>query len=243
VRGDLGESISRNEPARDAVAEALGNTLKLALAGFVIALVVGIGAGMAMGWWAGRRRGRALNLLMVSGASVPQFWFGLILLYFFAIKWQIFPTGGMGPTRGDAGLAVQLKYLTLPAITVAVLPAAIISRLTRTLILEIRSQDFVTTLRTRGYSTLRIWRHVLRNAAAGIVNIIGLQAGYILLGTLFTEIVFSWPGLGTLVMNSIAARDYPVIQAIVLISGFIFATITVLADIGMRALDPRVEAT
>jgi peptide/nickel transport system permease protein len=242
VRGDFGESVARYEPARAVVARALGKTSELAVAAILISVLAGVTLGIAMGWWADRLIGRILSVLVISLASIPQFLLGLLLLYFLAVKAPIFPTGGAGPLAGGDGFGTDLRYLALPAITVAILPMAIIARMTRTLFLELKQRDFVLTLQTRGYSALRIWRHLLRNAAPGVVNISGLQAGYLFLGTLFAEVVFSWPGVGTVIVAAVASRDYPVIQAIVLFSGAIFACITLLVDLAMRALDPRVGA-
>ena len=241
ARGDFGTSFQRYEPARVVMFTALKNTLQLAFAALLIAVTGGILAGIAMGWWADRASGRVLNTFVVAIASVPQFWLGLIFLYIFAVKLRWLPTGGITPLVGSVDFGTRVQYLLLPALTVAMLPLAVIARLTRGLFLEVRRQDFVVTLVTRGYSTPRILRHLLRNSAAGVVNIVGLQTGYIVLGTLFAEVVFSWPGIGTAIVNAIESRDYPVIQAIVLVTGVMFASITVLVDIVMRVLDPRTE--
>jgi peptide/nickel transport system permease protein len=241
AQGDFGQSFQRSDPAREVMLTALRNTLQLALAALIIALTFGILGGIAMGWWADQTSGRTLNVFVVALASVPQFWLGLILLYVFAVKLRWLPTGGITPVTGSSDFGTRIEHLVLPAITVSLLPLAVIARLTRALVLEMRRQDFVVTLVTRGYTTRRILRHVLRNSAAGVVNIAGLQMGYIVLGTLFAEVVFSWPGIGTAIVNAIESRDYPVIQAIVLATGVMFACITVVVDLLMRALDPRME--
>jgi peptide/nickel transport system permease protein len=241
ARGDFGTSIELHVPASEVLVRSLKNTAQLALAALLIAVVFGVGFGIGSAWWSDRFAGGALNTIVIAASSVPQFWFGLLLLYIFSVKLHWLPSGGMEPLFGDNGPTTRMKYMLLPAITVAVLPMALIARLTRALFLELRQQEFVVTLRTRGYSTARIWRHMLRNAAPGVVNIAGLQAGYVFLGTLFAEIVFSWPGVGRAVADAIDARDYPVIEAIVLVTGGIFAVITILVDVLIRALDPRVD--
>jgi peptide/nickel transport system permease protein len=241
LHGDLGTSISRGEAARTVTMRALQNTAQLALVAILLALIVGVPLGLVMSWWPGRG-GSALNFLTVAAMSIPSFWLGLILLYVFSIRFQLLPSGGMLPYTGEDGLLIRARHTILPAAAVAVLPTALIARLTRTLILELRRQDFVVTLHTRRYSTPRIWRHLLRNASPGIVNIAGLQAGYVILGTLFVEIVFTWPGIGTESVQAIQSRDYPVIQAIVLMTGLVFALITLLTDFLIRLLDPRVAA-
>jgi peptide/nickel transport system permease protein len=239
--GDFGESIELHTAASTVLVRALKNTAQLAVAALIIAVLVGVAFGMGSAWWSDRFAGRLLNATVIGASSVPQFWFGLLLLYIFSVKLHVLPSGGMEPLFGETDATTRLRYMLLPAITVAVLPMALIARLTRALFLELRQQEFVVTLRTRGYSTGRIWRHMLRNAAPGVVNIAGLQAGYVFMGTLFAEIVFSWPGIGRAVADAIDARDYPVIQAIVLVTGGIFAVITILVDVAIRALDPRAD--
>lgn len=241
LQGDFGTSISTGQPVADIMRDAIAKTAELALAAFLIAVVFGITLGLLMAVFTGRPA-RALNLFAVSGMSVPSFWLGLLLLYVFALELRLFPTGGVGPQGSAGDLVEHLRYLALPAVAVAVLPTAFIARLTRTLILELLHQDFVLTLRTRGYSNWRVWRHVLRNAAPGVVNIVGLQAGDLILGALFVEIVFTWPGIGTTMLRAIDTRDYPVIQGLVLATGAAFAVVTIATDAAMRALDPRVES-
>lgn len=242
VSGDFGRSIQQGRSAADVALTALGNTAQLAAVALVLAVAGGVGAGALMAWWSGSWRGRLVNWLVVGGASMPQFWLGLVLLWIFSLELGLLPASGMSPIAGDGGPVERLQYIVLPAITVAMLPMALIGRLSRTLFLETMGQEFVVVLRARRYSGTRILRHVTRNAAAGVVNITGLQAGYLLLGTLFAEVVFNWPGLGMQIVTSIESRDYPVIQAIVLFSGIVFASITVLSDVLMRLLDPRLEA-
>jgi peptide/nickel transport system permease protein len=242
VRGDFGQSIaSGGFTARYVFWQAMRNTLELVAAGGVLALIFGITMGMATAWWSNTRFDRAARLLIAALVSMPAFWVGLVLIYIFGVKLHLLPTGGTGPVIGGGGVGTTLRYLVLPAVTVAILPGAFIARLTRALFLEVLNQEFVLALRTRGYSVVRIWRHLLRNAAAGVVNIAGLQMGYLLLGTLFVEVVFAWPGIGSLLERSISFRDYPVIEVTILGTGVLFAFITMLVDVMMRFLDPRVE--
>jgi peptide/nickel transport system permease protein len=242
TQGDLGESIATGQSARSVTLTALRNTAQLAAVGALFAIVFGVVVGLATSWWANSFFDRGMRVFVVAGASMPTFWVGLVLVYLVAIKARWLPTGGQGPITGEGGFLTWLEYITLPALTVAILPAAVIARLSRALFLEVRQQEFVVALRTRGYSTLRIWRHVLRNAAPGVVNIAGLQAGYLILGTLFVEVVFVWPGIGEQLTRSISQRDYPVIQAIILATGVCFTLITLATDLLLRSLDPRVEA-
>ncbi len=241
-RGDFGTSIATGQPARDVMLTALGHTAELALVAAVFATTIGVGTGLVTAWWANSYFDRGARTLVVAAASMPTFWIGLVLVYLIAIKLHLLPSGGIGPVTGEHDLETRARYILLPAITAAILPAAIIARLTRTLFLEVRQQEFVLALRTRGYSTLRIWKHILRNAAPGVVNICGLQAGHLILGTLFVEVVFVWPGIGQQINQSISVRDYPVIEAIILATGVCFALITLFTDLALRALDPRIES-
>lgn len=242
LQGEFGQSIaSTGYSAWEVMSTGLVNTLQLVLGGAIIAVVIGVGLGIATAWWANSPFDRIAKVVIVAFVSMPGFWIGLVFVYFFALKLRWLPTSGMGPIEGGGDFGQTLRYMVLPAITVAILPAALISRLTRALFLEVTRQEFVLALRTRGYSTLRIWRHVLRNAAPGVLNITGLQLGYLVLGTLFVEVVFAWPGIGVVLQRSISFRDYPVIQLTILATGVLFSLITLTVDLLMRALDPRAE--
>jgi peptide/nickel transport system permease protein len=242
VQGDFGTSIATRRSAADMTFHALGNTAILAGSALLISVLVGIPAGLVTAV----RRGagsKLLTILIVAGTSLPSFWLALLLLQFFALDHTWFPTGNMTPATGPDDLGTRLHHLVLPALAVAALPTSFIARLTRTLIVELLNQDFVLTLETRGFSRPRIWRHILRNAAPGTVNIVGLMAGDLVLGAVFVELVFTWPGIGTAILDAVHARDYPVIQAVVLVTGGIFAVITIFTDAIMRALDPRVDVS
>ena len=243
--GDLGVSISRGEPASTVALRALSYTGSLAAVALAFAVVGGLLLGAVVASLAtakgpgARRIGETLNTLAISMASLPTFWFGLLMLYLFAVQLRMFPVGGAGPIFGPDSLAARAPYIVLPAIVAGIHPMAVLSRYTRVLVLEVVQQDFVLTLRARGYPFVRVLSHVLRNVLPGLVNVVGLQAGNLVLGTLFAEQVFSWPGIGVAITDAIAARDYPVIQAIVLFTGLLFTAITVLVDVVMQILDPR----
>lgn len=243
LHGDFGNSIATGRPAGSVMATALGHTVKLAMAAMIIAVLAGMAAGMLSARYHRRKLGTVVDVVSITGLSIPNFWLGLLLLYVFSLQLGWFPVGGLGPIQSHIGFLDNLNYVVLPAIAVAALPASFIARLTRTLVLEVQNQDFVLTLRTRGYSNARIWRHILRNGAPGIINVVGLQAGDLILGAVFVEVIFNWPGIGTALLTAINSRDYPVIQAVILVVGGLFAVLTLLTDTAIRAVDPRTQAT
>ncbi len=248
LRGDFGTSIKRHEPAATVVIRALGNTTILAGFALVLSLVGGLLLGAGAAHFAGRmtRQGRAvgslLNGLSIAMASIPSFWFGLVLIYLFVVQLRALPVGGAGPFIGDASPFELARYLVLPVMATALHPMAITARYSRTLLLEIAQQDFVLMLRSRGYGQMRILRHQMRNVLPGMVSLVGLQAGSLLGGALFAEQVFSRPGLGTAITEAIAGRDYPVIQVAILVTGLLFAVVTILVDVLIHILDRRVSA-
>jgi len=171
---------------------------------------------------------------------VPVYWAALVVVSIFALDLGWFPTSGMYDVRNPGGLGDLLLHLVLPAATAAVVPMAVIARLTRSVMVEALQQDHVRMLRANGVPERRIvWRHTLRNAMPPIVNIIGLQVGYLLGGVIFIEVVFSWPGLGGQLYTSITANDMPIIQAGVLFIALVFVVVNLVADIVVAMLDPR----
>jgi peptide/nickel transport system permease protein len=248
LQGDFGMSISRREPAGAVLLRALANTLVLAGFALLFSLVVGVLTGALLAnlavrtSTAARRLEEALNTVVIAFASIPSFWFGLVLLFVFVVKLRILPVGGVGPVVGDDSALERARYLVLPVIATGVHATAVMARYTRTFLLEIARQDWVLMLRARGYGQSRIMRHQLRNVIPSIVNIAGLQAGSFVSGALFAEQVFSRPGIGTAITDAIASRDYPLIQVTILATGFMFAVITIGVDLLMQVLDRRLSA-
>lgn len=173
---------------------------------------------------------------------MPVYWFGLLLIGGFAITLGWLPTSGMYNPRFPGGAGDLLAHLILPAIAAALVPLAVIARMTRSVMVDILAQDYIRTLRASGLSTTSVlWRHGLRNALPPIVNIIGLQVGYLLGGVVFVEVVFGWPGLGQQLYTSITQRDIPVVQAGVLFIALAFVIINLVADMAVGLLDPRIR--
>lgn len=232
LRGDLGRSFRTREPVTREIASRFYPTLQLALAGMALAAIIGLMAGMV----AGRFHGTAIdNVVMVAamiGVSIPGFWFGLVLIFVFAVQLGWFPVAG----------AATLKHLVLPSITLGVSAAAILARMTRSSMLEVMRKDYVRTARAKGQSErVVLYRHVLRNALIPVVTIMGLQFGGLLAGTIIIEQVFAWPGLGTLAINALQARDFPMVQGIVLYMALAYVLVNLAVDLMYTTLDPRIQ--
>lgn len=243
LQGDLGRSIILQVPVLDVVVPKFLNTLILAGASLVIAIVIGIPVGIVSAVRQYSLVDRVGTAGAVVGAATPTFWLALILMYVFALKLRWFPTSGMYDLRGDGGLLDLLHHLVLPAIATAAIPLAVITRLARSSMLEVIRADYVTALRAKGMSErVVIWVHALRNALPPIISITGLQAGFLLGGTLFTEVIFTWPGIGLQLYDAILGRDVPLVQgAMLFIAGF-FVLLNLIADIIVAYLNPKLRA-
>jgi ABC-type dipeptide/oligopeptide/nickel transport system permease component len=230
VQGDLGRSILSNKPVIDEVASVWLNTMQLTVAAMILAVIAGITTGVLSAVRPGGAIDAVMRLLALVGLSMPVFWLGLVLLYIFAYYFRLFPVGGVGTWRN----------LVLPAITLAAPSTAIVSRMTRSTMLEIMREDYVRTAWAKGLqSRLVIVRHVLRNALIPIVTVVGLQFGQLMGGSVLTETVFSWPGLGRLIVLAIFARDYILLQGSVLVFALSFVIINLIVDFSYAYIDPR----
>ncbi|TCB95481.1 ABC transporter permease [Micromonospora zingiberis] len=228
---DLGQSVSYRQPVTDLVVPAMLNTAQLALTGFVIALVVGIALGAVAGMRAGSRYDQAVRALSVLGQSVPPFWLGMLLVLLFSI------TLGWLPAFGSEGFT----SLILPACALAAFPLASIARLTRSSVLEIVGRDQTLFERAKGVSPAVLVAHILRNASLPVVTLAGIQLGAMFSGTIVVENLFAWPGVGQLAIQAIQARDYALIQGIVVINTLVFVALLFLVDLSYGWLDPRVR--
>ncbi|WP_299560659.1 ABC transporter permease [uncultured Mycolicibacterium sp.] len=240
LRGDLGRSLTVNAPVTDIMLPRFANTLILTGAALLLCLVVAIPLGVVAAYRQYSLFDRFAMFASMAGASVPVYWFGLLLIGVFAVGLRWLPTSGMYNPRFPGGVADLLAHLVLPAIAAALVPLAVIARMTRGVMIEVLQQDYIRTLRASGLSTANVlWRHALRNALPPIVNIVGLQVGYLLGGVVFVEVVFGWPGLGQQLYISISQRDIPVVQAGVLFIALAFVLINLFADTAVGLLDPR----
>lgn len=258
VRGDLGNSLRHNVPVTEELARTLPATVELTLAAFLIAFPVGI----VLGGYAAIKKGKFADLVAtgasLAGISIPIFWLGLLLILIFSAGLEWLPFGGRSaglvPSKtglmlidsilaGPRGSFVDaLRHLVLPALTLSTVPMAIIARMSRSCALQVLDTDYVRTARSKGLpERLVLWRHVLPNALLPVITVAGLQFGYLLGGAVLTEHVFSWPGVGSLLLRAISERDYPVIQSTVMLAAIAFALVNLAVDLSYAALDPRVS--
>ena len=232
VRGDLGTSIRSRRPVITEIRENLGSTAQLAAAAMVVAVALGIPLGLLAAlsrnsWLDVASMGAALL-----GVSMPSFWLGLLLIFVFSLHLAWFPATGGG----------DLQHLILPAITLGMIAAAIIARLTRSSMLEVLGQDYVRTARAKGLGGFAVVvRHALKNALIPIITIFGLQFGNLLAGAVIVETVFSRPGLGRLIVGGILNKDFPLVQGVVLFVATIYVVINVLVDVAYAYADPRIR--
>ena len=240
--GDFGTSIATQIPVLDLVLPRFFNTLILTAASLLLALGLGYGVGFFAALKANSLFDRVATSVTLMAGSAPPFWLGLMLVLVFSINLGWFPVSGMEDFAGDGGRFDLLRHLVLPAITTALGPAAIIARIVRSCILEALGKAHVRVARAKGlrWSAL-MQRHVILNALPPIITITGLQLGYLLGGALLTEVVFAWPGLGSLLYDSITARDLPVLQAATLVIALAFVLANIAVDAINAMLDPRLR--
>ncbi len=232
AQGDLGRSTRTNRLVINDIRERFPNTLELAFAAIVVAFAIGIPAGVISALKRNTWADAAVTFFALLGVSMPVFWFGLLAILYFSVQLGWFPVSG----RGTFG------HLILPAITLGVSSTAIIARMTRSAMLEVLDQDFVRTARAKGLQgRLIVVKHALRNALIPVVTIGGLEFGNLMAGAVLTETVFNWPGIGRLLVDSILARDYPVVQASVLVIALTFIVVNLLVDLVYGAIDPRIR--
>lgn len=240
LTGDLGVSFRNGDPVTVTLLERLPATLSLGLAGIVIALAIALPAGTYSALREGRISDAIVRVTSQFGVSVPDFWMGILLIALFATTLGWLPTSGYRPLFGDPG--GWLRHIILPGLTVGVVAAAIMTRYVRAAVLEVAAMGYVRTARSKGLSPRVVtFRHTVRNALVPILTITGIQLATLLGGVIVVEVVFAWPGLGRLVYNAVAARDYPVIQGAVLLIAALFLAINLLVDVLYAVVDPRIR--
>ena len=242
ARGDLGRSIWMKRPVLDEVLNRYKATLVLTASGLLLSTVGGIILGVASAVRPHSFLDRMSAVTSLFGASMPVFWLGIVLMVVFSLWLGWLPASGMWAPYGEGGLRDLLAHLVLPAVTLAAASLTIIARLTRSTMLEILSQDYIRTARAKGLVEQRVvFRHGLKNALVPIVTVVGVQAGYLLGGAVLTETVFAWPGVGTLVVQGILARDVPLVQGCVLVVALTFVLVNLAVDVLYAYLDPRIR--
>lgn len=238
LHGDLGESYKNQLDVWDQVIDKFPNTAILAVAGIIVALLIGIPVGII----SAKKQYSALDncsmVLSLIGVSMPNFWLGLLLSLLFALKLGWLPSQGMG--TGFVGL---LRSIILPAITLGTGSAATVVRMTRSSMLEVIRQDYISTARAKGISEKQVTRrHMLKNAMIPIVTAVGLQFGSLLGGAMLTETVFSWPGLGRLMVDSIGSKDIPMVLGATVFLAVMFSIVNLIVDLVYAFIDPRIKS-
>ena len=260
VVGDFGRSIKFGEPVVKLILERLPATIELATTSLLVAILIAIPIGVYSAMKRDTLMDHAGTGLALIGVSLPNFWLGIMLIYFLGGQWNLLPVAGrveygidITPitrlylldsllTGNLEGFWSTIKHLLMPAVTLGTALAAIVTRITRSSVLEVMRQEYVMTARAKGLSEhVVIWRHILRNALITVITILGLQLGALLNGSVITETVFSYPGIGDLLIQSISVRDYRLTQVLILFFGAIYFIVNMLVDILYTLVDPRIK--
>jgi len=232
VRGDLGESISREATVNELIARELPYTIRLGLLATLFSILVGVGLGIVSGLHAGTMIDTVTMVLATFGVSMPNFWFGLMAILVFSVRLKLLPTSGHGGP----------EHLVLPAVTLGLSSAAVLARMTRSSLLEVLGEDYIRTARAKGLrERLVVWRHALRNALIPVVTIIGIRFGAMLGGAVITEAVFARRGIGSLMLTALTGKDFPLAQGLVLLAATAYLTANLGVDLLYGVLDPRVR--
>ncbi len=242
LQGDLGHSIVNGTPVLDTIVQKMGVTIFLALGSVLVSAIIAIIGGTI----AAARKGSWIDLGILSaalvGVSVPSFWLAILLMLCFAVQWHIFPS--IGYTPPGENFADFLHHLVLPVVTLGAIMAGALSRLTRSEMIDQLNEDYILTARAKGVPERKIiYKHALRNALIPVITFAGMELGTVLGGAIIVERIFSLPGLGQLVVESIFLRDYPVVQGTILFLSIVFVLINLLVDISYTLLDPQIRMT
>jgi peptide/nickel transport system permease protein len=241
LTGELGDSIAQQRSVLAVVGVAFQNTLMLTTFAALLAVGGGVLLGMVTAFSRGRVARALSSALSLVAVSTPQYSLGIILIVVVAVGTGLLPVGGMQDATGVATWGSLLQHLVLPGVTAAAIPLGIVARMFSASLVDEAAQPYVESLRARGLPERRVRAQVLRGSLASLLTIAGLQIGYLLGGVVFVEVIFSWPGLGQAIYQSISRRDYPVIQAGVLVAALAFVLLNLVVDVLRAALDPRVR--
>ena len=243
IQGDFGTSIATSRPVSQEIYKAVGNTLMLAMAATLIGFTLGCFFGFVAGYFRDTWIDRVAVTVSILGVSVPHYWLGMVLVICFSVLLPWLPPTGAGPGSSADWIWnwEHVQYLILPACTMSVIPMGIVTRTVRALVGDILSQEFVDALRAKGLTDWGVFCHVVKNAAPTALTVIGLQLGYLLGGSILVEMVFNWPGLGRLLVDAVEMRDYPVIQAEVLLFSLEFILINLIVDILYAVINPTIR--
>ena len=241
VQGDLGTSIATGRPVASELGRAISNTLILAMFGSLIGFSLGVAFGTVAGYRQGTWIDKTVTSIAVAGVSVPHYWLGMVLVIIFSVYFNALPAMGSGPSGEWRWDLEHMKHVVLPAITISVIPTAIVTRTVRALVADILGREFVTALRAKGLTDRGVFQHVVKNAAPTSLAVMGVQLGYLMGGSILVETVFSWPGSGFLLNTAIFQRDIPLLQGTILALALFFVTLNLIVDLVQTALDPRIR--
>ncbi|KQL53831.1 peptide ABC transporter permease [Heyndrickxia shackletonii] len=260
LSGNLGTSLKTQTPINQEIWPYLCATIELSVVALIIAIIVGVNAGIISAWFQNSWFDYIAMLLALVGVSMPIFWLGLMEQYTFSIHFNLLPTTGRDDIRDPVQaitnlylidtllegrfdqFIVVIKHLILPSVALATIPMAIIARMTRSSMLEVMRSDYIRTARAKGLRMFWVvYKHSLKNAFIPVLTVIGLQTGLLLGGAILTETIFGWPGIGGYIYDAIQSRDYPVIQSGILVVALIFVFINLIVDLLYAAIDPRIK--
>ncbi|MEO6042428.1 MAG: nickel ABC transporter permease [Tepidiformaceae bacterium] len=240
VRGDLGVSAVTNQKVSEALSDRFPVTLHLALASLLVAVIIAVPAGITSAYRRNTPLDRVLTILALTGVAMPSFWLGILLILLFAVQFQWLPPSGFVSITTDP--LECLRHLVLPAIALGTVQSAVIMRQVRSSLLEVLREDYVRTARAKGLNERKvIVGHALRNAMLPVVTVVGIQVSALLGGSVVVETVFAMPGLGRYAVDAIFIRDYPVVQAVVLVTALIVVLSSLMTDLSYALLDPRIR--
>lgn len=232
LTGDLGISYATRRPVVDEIRHRIPFTVQLAVPAALLALLIAIPSGVISALYRNRLPDHAVRVVSLAGASLPSFWLALLLILLFAVHFSLVPVAGRG----------GLDSYLLPVVTLAVTPAAVLSRFTRSTMLDALGEDYVRTARAKGLAArVVVARHAMRNALIPVITDFGTRLGHLLAGAVIVETIFVWPGLGKLTLDAVTERDYPMIQGVVLFAGLVVAVINLLVDLSYTVIDARVR--
>lgn len=234
LHGDFGESLYYKQSTLSLIMNRLPATIQLTFAGILVATVIGIPLGIIAATKKGSVMDSVVRIIAICGQAIPSFWLGLMMILIFSVKLKWLPTSGRG----------TFAQIIMPAITVGLFSMASVCRLTRSTMIETLKTDYIRTAKAKGLHKARIIViHALRNSLLPVVTTIGMEIGHLLGGTLLTETIFSWPGIGSLAVQAITNRDYPLVQTAVLITAFMFVIVNLIVDLLYAVIDPRIDVT
>ncbi len=240
--GDFGMSTRHRQPALDLILERLPATIELATVSLLLSMLIGIPLGLLAGSRPGSFWDAPARLVGLIGQTVPNFWLALILILVFAVRLRMFPTFGRETWQVCCGIELPTNSVILPAVALGVFTMGQLVRFTRSAVMEIRGEDYIRTAYSKGLHGRRIYfKHILRNAAIPLISIIGVQFGYLLSGSIYIETIFSWPGLGNLLAESIGNRDFALVQAIAVFTSIVVIALNLLTDVAYSVADPRIR--